>query len=78
MAPQRDEPRGSLTYRMQQLENAVNNLDDDVQQQGKVLARLESLPGEVRGLRRGAYWVGGVVIAGAIGFAFSVLSLIPA
>lgn len=77
MAPQRDEPRGSLTYRMQQLENAVNGLDEDVQEQGKTLARLEPLPGEVKSLRRAAYWVAGLVVAGAIGFAFSVLALIP-
>lgn len=78
MAPLSDQPRGSLTYRMQQLENAVRELDDGVKKQGEMLVRLEPLPAEVKSLRRAAYWVAGLVVAGAIGFAFSVLALVPA
>lgn len=32
---------------------------------------------EIRGLRKAAYWVAGLIVAGAISFAFSVLVLIP-
>ncbi len=63
---------------MQRLEDAVGRLDDKVEEQGKILARLEPLPAEVKSLRRAAYWVAGLVVAGAIGFAFSVLALVPA
>lgn len=36
---------------------------------------MVNLSGEVKGLRRAAYWVAGTISAGAITFAFSVLSL---
>ena len=31
---------------------------------------------EIKGLRKAAYWVAGLIISGSIGFAFSVLALI--
>jgi hypothetical protein len=70
MSPPDEQRGGGLSYRMQQLENAVRDLEHIVQEQAKVLVKLEPLP-------RAAYWLIGVVLASAIGFAFSVLTLIP-
>lgn len=37
---------------------------------------IDALAAEIKSLRRAAYWVAGIVIAGSITFAFSALSLI--
>jgi hypothetical protein len=37
---------------------------------------LINLAREIRSLRRAAYWVAGIIVAGAVTFAFSVLTLL--
>lgn len=71
-----DTERG-LGYRIQQLEEVNRQLNSTVEAQNVQLARLEPLPAEVKSLRKAAYWVAGVIVTGAIGFAFSVLALVP-
>jgi hypothetical protein len=39
-------------------------------------AAIKQLSEEVRGLRRAAYWVAGLIVAGSITFAFSVLAVV--
>lgn len=39
-------------------------------------ASIEDLSAEIKSLRKAAYWVGGVIVAGSITFAFSVLALV--
>ena len=46
-------------------------------EQAKTLVRLESLPARVQGLSRAAWWLGALIVASSVGFAFSVLALIP-
>jgi hypothetical protein len=41
------------------------------------LAVAERDCSEIKSLRKAAYWVCGLIVAGAIGFGFSVLTLIP-
>jgi hypothetical protein len=38
-------------------------------------AAINALTTEVHGLRRAAYWVAGLIIAGSLSFAFSVLTV---
>jgi hypothetical protein len=38
-------------------------------------AAIDALAEEVKSLRRAMYWVGGIIFTGAIGFAFSVLTV---
>ena len=42
---------------------------------GQSTALLE-LAGEIRSLRRAAYWVAGLIVAGSVTMAFSALSLV--
>ncbi len=37
---------------------------------------IDDLTKEVKSLRKAAYWVGGLIVAGAITFSFSVMALI--
>ena len=39
-------------------------------------ASIEELSVEVQNLRKAAYWVGGIIVAGAVTFAFSVMALV--
>jgi hypothetical protein len=41
------------------------------------LAVAERDCADIKGVRKAAYWVGGLIIAGAISFGFSVLALVP-
>ncbi len=66
---------GGFAYRLGQLEQAVQHLDAAVEEQGRQIAKLEPLVEEVKNLRRAAYWVAGLIVTGAIGFAFSVLTV---
>ena len=61
---------GSLTYRVGKVEDRTAELEGRVDEHDKTLTKLEPLP-------RAAAWTVGVIVAGAIGFAFSVLVLIP-
>jgi chromosome segregation ATPase len=76
---------------IQKLQEQVNAVEEQCESTGKKVARHEeqingarglyaainAQTEEIRSLRKAAYWVGGLIIAGAIGFAFSVLLLIP-
>lgn len=64
-----------LPYRIGQLEAAVKHLDQTVADLDRSMTKLEPLPDEVKNLRKAAYWVAGLIVTGAIGFAFSVLTL---
>lgn len=64
-----------LPYRIGQLEEAVKHLDQTVADLDRSMTKLEPLPEEVKNLRKAAYWVAGLIVTGAIGFAFSVLTL---
>lgn len=37
---------------------------------------IQDVAQEIKSLRKAAYWVGGVIVAGAITFAFSVMALV--
>ena len=36
----------------------------------------KELTGEIRGLRRAAYWVAGLIVAGSVGFGFAALQIV--
>ena len=38
-------------------------------------AAIDTLTAEVRGLRKAAYWLAGLIVASSVGFAFSVLTV---
>lgn len=62
---------------VQRLEQTVAAQQAVIENLQKRLTIAEVEAKEVKTLRRGAYWIVGLIIAGAIGFGFSVLTLIP-
>lgn len=79
----------SLLEDFRALRAVVDALSDQVDRNKEILARheeqisgkhgqsavIDSLVLEVKSLRKAAYWVAGVIVAGAVTFAFSVLTL---
>lgn len=55
---------------------AITRHDEQISGERGLSAAINQLTAEVRGLRKAAYWVAGLIVAGAISFAFSVLTLI--
>jgi hypothetical protein len=53
------------------LSAALNDLTQEVK------SLRETFFGEIKTVRKAAYWVAGLIVASSIGFAFSVLALIP-
>lgn len=62
---------------LEEAEKTIARHDEQISGQRGLSAAIDSLSTEVKSLRKAAYWVGGVIVAGAIGFAFTVLTLIP-
>lgn len=58
-------------------QTAIARNDEQVNGPRGLSAAIDELTREVAGLRKAAYWVAGLIVAGAISFAFSVLLLIP-
>lgn len=57
------------------LRTHVNRLEEQVNGERGLSAVLTMVLEEIKGLRKGAYWVAGVIVAGAIAFAFAALQL---
>lgn len=60
---------------------STNNLfmtrhEEQISGERGLSASIKDLSNEVKSLRKAAYWVGGVIVAGAITFAFSVMALV--
>lgn len=56
--------------------DTVAQHEEQINGRGGLAVAIDELAAEVRGLRRAAYWVGGLIVAGSITFAFSVLAII--
>jgi tetrahydromethanopterin S-methyltransferase subunit B len=67
----------TLSEEVRDLNRQVAALERQVNDLSLRLAMAEATASDVKGLRRGAYWIAGLIVAGAIGFGFSVLALIP-
>ncbi len=50
--------------------------EEQISGKGGLQSSIEELSAEVRSLRKAAYWVGGLIVAGSVSFAFSVLALV--
>lgn len=55
----------------------IERTDEQVNGVRGLSAAIDELAAEVKSLRKAAYWVAGLIVAAAISFAFSVLTLIP-
>ncbi len=55
--------------------SALTRLEERVSGARGLAAAVDALGNEVKALRKAAYWVAGLIVAGAISFAFSVLTV---
>ncbi len=53
----------------------TSRLEEKVSGERGLATAIDSLGVEVKSLRRAAYWVAGLIVAGAISLAFSVLTV---
>jgi len=67
----------TLVEEVKSMRQEISDLRKENEELRTRLAVAESVASEVKGLRKAAYWVGGLIIAGAISFGFSVLALVP-
>jgi cell division septum initiation protein DivIVA len=87
-----DTPRGGVLRRLDDVERAIERIDQECDKASRDIASLKeqvagerglsaavtALAKEVASLRKAAYWVAGIIVASSIGFAFGVLALVPA
>jgi hypothetical protein len=66
----------TLMEDFKRLEARVEKQDGTIEELRDRLIIAETEVRQVEGLRRAAYWVGGLIIAGSISFGFGVLSLV--
>jgi hypothetical protein len=66
----------SLSERVNSDHSVVTRHEEQIAGKRGISETLENLANEIQSLRRAAYWVAGIIIAGAITFAFSTLTLI--
>lgn len=59
------------------LQNKLEGQQREIDSLRNRLIVAELAVDEIKNLRRVMYWVGGLIVAGSIGFGFSVLALIP-
>lgn len=67
----------ALNANLSAMEEKVNLHEEQINGRRGVQSALNELAVEVRSLRKAAYWVGGIIVASSIGFAFGVLALVP-
>lgn len=65
-----------VTKAVEDNKSAIERHEEQINGQRGLSAAIDGLAGEVKGLRKAAYWVAGLIIAGSITFAFSALTLI--
>jgi Cu/Ag efflux pump CusA len=64
-----------ITTQIRALQAASDRQEEQINGQRGLSATLNELALEIKGLRRAAYWVAGVIVTGSITFAFGVLRL---
>jgi hypothetical protein len=72
---QRDQAKSDATN--EELQRELTTLKEQINGKRGMSAAIDTLTTEVRGLRKAAYWVAGVIITAAISFAFTTMTLIP-
>lgn len=59
----------------EQREKRLGRLEEQINGERGISAAVNEQTREIKGLRKAAYWVAGVIVAGAITFAFAAMSL---
>jgi len=62
-----------LVNRVDVLEDKQSRTHEQINGERGISATLNTLSGEIHSLRKGMYWVAGLIVASSIAFAFSVL-----
>ncbi len=75
-----------VTKLQTEIERVVNELDtvsrsvasheEQISGVRGITATLEQIAQEIKSLRKAAYWVAGIIITGAVTFAFSALTIV--
>lgn len=65
-----------LDAQVEKLQTRVERQDEQINGERGISAAITAQTKEISSLRKAAYWVAGLIVAGSIGFAFSVLLLI--
>lgn len=65
-----------LARQVEKNRSMVSLHEEQVNGERGLSAAIDQLAAEVKSLRKAAYWVAGLIVAGAITFAFSVLSMV--
>jgi len=67
---------GRLATRLDETARLANQHDEQISGERGLSSAIAGLTDEIKGLRKAAWWVAGVIVAGSITFAFSVLTLV--
>jgi hypothetical protein len=66
----------TLSAKVEALDKLIARQEEQINGERGISSAINAQTGEIRGLRKAAYWVAGLIVAGSITMAFAALQLV--